>query len=38
MKLKELGWRTLVIWQCETKKPENLIPKLETFLGHKGKD
>jgi DNA mismatch endonuclease, patch repair protein len=37
-KLEKMGWRTLVIWQCETKKPENLLVKLEEFLRHRGED
>jgi DNA mismatch endonuclease, patch repair protein len=37
-KLEKMGWRTLVIWQCETKKPENLLVKLEEFLSHPGED
>lgn len=30
--LKEMGWGVLVVWQCETRDPENLIRKLERFL------
>ena len=30
--LKEMGWQILVIWGCETKKPEQLIEKLKNFL------
>jgi len=30
--LAEAGWQTLVIWGCETKKPELLIEKLKNFL------
>jgi DNA mismatch endonuclease (patch repair protein) len=30
--LKRLGWRTLVIWECETRKPIKLAPKLERLL------
>lgn len=30
--LKSLGWKILVVWQCETRKPENLISRLEEFL------
>lgn len=31
--LKSLGWRCLVIWECELKKPERLERKLLAFLG-----
>ena len=30
--LNERGWKTLVIWGCETKKTEKLCAKLEDFL------
>lgn len=30
--LAEAGWKTLVVWGCETKKPELLIEKLKNFL------
>lgn len=30
--LKEMGWQTLVVWSCETKKPDRLIEKLKNFL------
>ena len=30
--LQQMGWGVLVIWQCETKKPEKLLKKLEGFL------
>jgi len=30
--LKKLGWRVIVIWECETRKPENLIRKLVNKL------
>jgi DNA mismatch endonuclease, patch repair protein len=26
------GWRVLVVWECETKKPEQLIPRVRDFL------
>lgn len=26
------GWRVLIIWQCETRKPDELLGKLEGFL------
>lgn len=31
-KLRSMGWKALVVWQCETRKPEKLIGKLERFL------
>jgi len=31
-KLHRLGWRTLVVWQCELKRPEHLVEKLREFL------
>ncbi|HEY3374646.1 MAG TPA: very short patch repair endonuclease [Candidatus Aquicultor sp.] len=30
--LKALGWNVLVVWECETKNPEELMRKLERFL------
>jgi DNA mismatch endonuclease (patch repair protein) len=30
--LRRLGWKVLVVWECETKKPEQLLRKLERFL------
>jgi DNA mismatch endonuclease (patch repair protein) len=32
-KLGALGWDVLVIWECETKDVENLLPKITDFLG-----
>jgi DNA mismatch endonuclease (patch repair protein) len=31
-KLRNSGWKILVIWECQTKKPENLINKISKFL------
>ncbi|MBI1774874.1 MAG: DNA mismatch endonuclease Vsr [Proteobacteria bacterium] len=31
--LRRLGWKTLVIWECETRKPELFERKLRMFLG-----
>jgi DNA mismatch endonuclease (patch repair protein) len=31
--LQEQGWRTLVIWECETKDAEALAAKIAGFLG-----
>lgn len=30
--LKELGWKVVIVWECETKKPEKLIKKLHSAL------
>ncbi len=30
--LEKMGWRVLVIWECETKKKEELLQRLEAFL------
>lgn len=34
--LKRIGWRTLVIWECETKDQNLLSKKLNRFLKPKG--
>lgn len=31
--LREMGWNVLVVWECETKKREELILKIKNFLG-----
>lgn len=31
--LRKLGWQTLVVWQCETRKPTELSRALAVFLG-----
>ena len=31
-KLRRMDWKVLVVWQCETRKPEKLLGKLERFL------
>ena len=30
--LRELGWSVMVVWECETAKPEALGPRLVGFL------
>jgi len=30
--LRRMGWRVLVVWECETRKQEKLLRKLERFL------
>lgn len=34
IKLKELGWRVLVVWECEIKKQNEdaLVSRLKEFL------
>jgi DNA mismatch endonuclease, patch repair protein len=34
-RLEELGWRVLVIWECETKNRQAIIAKLQTLLERK---
>ena len=31
--LKGLGWRQLVVWECEVKEPEKLKSRIKRFLG-----
>ncbi len=31
--LKEMGWESLVIWECETKDATSLIELINSFLG-----
>lgn len=33
-KLKRMGWSTLVIWECETKRPERVKNKIQKYLCH----
>lgn len=37
VKLAELGWRTLVIWECEMRSTELVEEKVRLFLGPPGK-
>ena len=30
--LKEMDWKALVVWECETKKPEKIIDRITDFL------
>ncbi|HDQ44174.1 MAG TPA: DNA mismatch endonuclease Vsr [bacterium] len=30
--LRRMGWKVLIVWQCETRRPEILLGKLERFL------
>ena len=36
-RLRKAGWRVLVVWQCQTKKPETLNRVLFNFLKERGK-
>lgn len=31
--LRDLGWRVLIIWECETRRPEELPGRIDSFLG-----
>ncbi|MDE2877863.1 very short patch repair endonuclease [Candidatus Palauibacter soopunensis] len=31
--LRDMGWRVLVVWECETKDLDDLAERIETFLG-----
>lgn len=31
--LEEMGWQTLVIWECQLKKPDALVARLKEFFG-----
>jgi DNA mismatch endonuclease (patch repair protein) len=33
--LRKLGWRVLVVWECETSDQHELIHKLQRFLSHR---
>ena len=32
IELRQMGWKVLIVWECETKSAEKLLPKLEGFL------
>ena len=32
--VSRMGWRVLVVWECETRKPDKVLRKLERFLNH----
>ena len=36
-RLSEIGWRTLIVWECETRRIEPLKKKLHEFLETEGK-
>jgi len=31
-RLRRVGWKVLIVWDCEIRKPEKLLRKLEGFL------
>lgn len=33
LRLGKMGWKTLVVWECELKRPSILLNKLRKFLG-----
>lgn len=35
--LRKLGWDAYVVWECEIKKPSNLVDRLQCFLGPPGR-
>lgn len=42
-KLRTMGWKVLVVWECQTRKPEALASRLQSFLastdsGHRQRD
>jgi len=30
--LKKLGWQILVVWECQTKRPEKIVHKITKFI------
>jgi DNA mismatch endonuclease, patch repair protein len=38
LRLVELGWRSLIVWECETRNQELLARKLQAFLNDEGFD
>ena len=34
IKLEQLGWKTLVVWECETKQPDTLEKRLRGVFLH----
>jgi DNA mismatch endonuclease (patch repair protein) len=33
-KLSDMGWQVLTVWECETKRPSELIERLSAFLSN----
>jgi len=34
--LEQAGWKVLVLWECETNRPERIVERLQEFLGPRG--
>ncbi|MBA3912892.1 MAG: DNA mismatch endonuclease Vsr [Acidobacteriales bacterium] len=34
MRLRRLGWKVMVVWECNTKRPERLTARLRRFLAN----
>lgn len=32
LELRRMGWKVLIVWECETKNPKKLLGMLERFL------
>lgn len=32
--IRSLGWKPLIVWQCELKKRERVVRKIDRFLGN----
>ena len=32
-RLQEMGWNVETVWECETRQPEALVKRLQSFLG-----
>lgn len=32
-RLRRMGWRVIVVWECEARKPERLVEKLSKRIG-----
>ena len=30
--LRRAGWKVLIVWECETRKPEKLVKRIQKFL------
>ena len=36
--LRKLGWRVIVVWECELRRPERLKHRLDALLSHAQED
>jgi len=34
--LRQAGWDVLVLWECETNRPQHIVEQLQEFLGPPG--